>query len=423
MNSVLTLVNAEKLEEAYQVYEDILLEESDSSSKQAIKKINGKLISEVEIRVDKYIDNAIDYHAANNLIQELKPFESLKNALKDNQQRLDKFKKSKDAYENANKLRDNKDFGNAIIKYKEVISEDTENYSASAEKIQLSIKEMFDYVLGNSERLFAEKKYEEAYNETKSLDEFYPNDTTIKTKQDAYLQALYEDNKNQANRHVSSKQYDEAINILELTKKYFPDDSELTQKITEVEALKKKAIEEEKIRKEKRKKELLAQVTSKFDDMTKLTTIVPKGYSAMYVNISSRINIESRIRIVDGSAAFTVIAGFEQDNWVFTDKIIFNVDGELFNWEIAYGDRQSQVQYGGIAEWVTQHSFSNNDLINQMQKVANGKSVKMRFDGSEGHRDHVVSESEKSNMKLILELYTYYDNLDDLQKETAEDVT
>jgi hypothetical protein len=271
---------------------------------------------------------------------------------------------------------------------------------------------MFDYVLGNSDRLFAEKKYEEAYNESKSLDAYYPNDSKIQTKQDAYLQALYEENRSQANRHVSSKKYDEAINILTLTKKYFPDDAELTKQLTEAEALKKKAIEEEKLRKEKRTKELLAQVISKFDDMTGLTTIVPKGYSATYVNISGRINIEPRIWILKGSAAFTVIAGFQQDDWVFTDEIIFNVDGELFTWELEYGDRQTQVQYGGIAEWVTKHSFDGTDLVNQMEKVANGKTVKMRFGGSEGHSDHVVTESEKANMKLILELYTYYENLD-----------
>jgi DNA-binding sugar fermentation-stimulating protein len=100
VNTVLELVDAEKLKEAYQSYEDILFEESDKSSKKAIEKINEKLISDVEVRVDKYIDNAIDYQAVNSLIQELKPFESLKSELKDNQQRLDKFKKSKDAYEN-----------------------------------------------------------------------------------------------------------------------------------------------------------------------------------------------------------------------------------------------------------------------------------------------------------------------------------
>ena len=108
---------------------------------------------------------------------------------------------------------------------------------------------------------------------------------------------------------------------------------------------------------------------------------------------------------------------------MFTDKIIFNIDGELFDWDVAFGDRQSQVNYGSIAEWVTRHSFDKNELIDQMQKVANGKSVKMRFDGSQGHRDHVVTESKKSNMKLMIELYTYYDNLDDFLKETGVEST
>lgn len=47
----------------------------------------------------------------------------------------------------------------------------------------------------------------------------------------------------------------------------------------------------------------------------------------------------------------------------------------------------------------------------------------MRFDGSDGHRDHVVTDSEKKNMRLILELYSYYDNLDTALEDLASAAT
>lgn len=399
-------IDVGNFDQAYEMYRQILEDGPKGQSGKIIEKINSDLASKVESKVNAYVDKSADYQSADEMIRKLVPFEPLTSALEKNRTRLDQFKKSRDAYEEAGKLHDNKDYNGAILKYKNVISEDAENYASAQENIKSSMQEYYDDSVSKSESLFQQQKYEEAYNQIKVLENYYANDQTYQSKQKQYLQALYDSKMAAANDLSSKKQYDQAISSLQAIEPYFPDDSVLKQKINEYGEAKTKE-------REARKKALLAQVTSNYDDMSGITAIVPKGYDSNYVNISGSINIEPRITITDlDSAAFNIIAGFKQDDWVFMDKIIFNVDGERFQWDIGFGDRESQVLWGGIAEWTVQRSFFNNDLLDQMQKVVNGKSVKMRFSGREGFRDHTVTAAEKANIKLFLELYGYYENLD-----------
>jgi len=171
----------------------------------------------------------------------------------------------------------------------------------------------------------------------------------------------------------------------------------------------KKMLDSSVIELDKKKNKLLENTTSIYDEMDDVTIIVPKGYSTKYINTNKNINISPEIRVTKfGLANLIITVGFDQNDWIFTDRVIFKADEEKFEWVIdSLKDRQSQVFMGGIAEWIRKISSLDKDLINQMEKLANAKDAKIRFQG-QGYRDHVVRDDEKANLLLFLELYKCY---------------
>lgn len=122
-----------------------------------------------------------------------------------------------------------------------------------------------------------------------------------------------------------------------------------------------------------------------------------------------------------------VWVGFNQDDWIFFDKVAFNADGQLFTWDIDYENKHTQVMWGGIAEWTGQEDVEpttkarflndgidttlfNAELVDQMTLLANAKIAKIRFSG-QGYRDHIVTDQEKANLKTFIELYGQYEDL------------
>jgi len=413
VDAVMGFIDAEQFEQAVAEYTKVKNGYSGGTLDKILAKLDDRVRDRAKNRAQLYIDGQVDYPSAVNFISKLGQYTALSKELDQYKETIEKIKKSRDSFDKAKRFFDNKDYIPAVKKYKEVINEDVKNYETAKAQIELSLKTMLAHYLNKADQLLSERKYEEAYNQAKALEEFYPDHQDIKSKQESYLKAMYDNNLQSAEQLVGKKQYDDAIATIQSTERFFPNDAVLKTRLAGYESAKKKAIEEEKLRRENRKKELLAKVTSKYDDMKEVTEIVPKGYSATYINVSESVNIEPRISVFkDGTAVFSIVAGFEQDDWVFTDRIIFNVDDEIFKWELSFGDRDTQVFWGGISEWTNKFSGLDKDLLEQMGKVVAAKKAKMRFEGSAGHRDHTITANEKANIKLLLELYGYYNNKD-----------
>ena len=232
----------------------------------------------------------------------------------------------------------------------------------------------------------------------------------------------------EAENAYKDSDYQGAFNSMELLSKYFKNDSEIETKLEFYKAENEKAIELEKQRKEARKQELLARTTANYDDMKELTIIVPKGYSTRYNNVSETINIYPEITIdSSGKASFMIFAGFMQSDWVFFKSIIFDADGDKFTWDASgFGETETQVLWGGIAEWMLKAAIDvetidavkqyididnrvSSELIQQMTKISNANVAKMRFQG-QGYRDHVLTNNEKENLKTFIELYGCYEH-------------
>lgn len=203
---------------------------------------------------------------------------------------------------------------------------------------------------------------------------------------------------------IKGNDYSEALSELNSALSLLKDDSELT-------ALQKLVVEKQDDYKVAHKKALLSKTTSIFDDMVGKTIYVPKGYSTRYVNVNESINIEPSIQEIDDVAVLIIRYGFEQEGWVFFDKVTVNCDGTIESFEVGFSERQTQVVGGGtIAEWTTKVVFplgTDDGTLALIERISTAKSAKIRFSGT-GYRDHVVTKTEKANLATFIELYNEF---------------
>lgn len=90
---------------------------------------------------------------------------------------------------------------------------------------------------------------------------------------------------------------------------------------------------------------------------------------------------------------------YASDDWLFINKGILLVDGEKFtvtgNWK---RDNNS-----GIWEWLDISVGDTERLI--LKKIANSKSAKIRYVGTQYHNDRAITQKEKSIIKKTLKIY------------------
>ena len=170
-------------------------------------------------------------------------------------------------------------------------------------------------------------------------------------------------------------------------------DSKLSNKKDEVTKLQKNAVIAEF-------KNLLNKVTIKYDSVADQYIVVKKGFSTEYINISNSVNVEARAQISkSGSAIAYMVLGFEQSDWIFMDSITIASGDTRKTVNIAYGDRNTQVIYTTIAEWVISNQvYGSEKEISEL--LSTDGNVTVRFSG-QGSRDHTVSASEKENIKTV----------------------
>lgn len=303
----------------------------------------------------------------------------------------------------------------ALTEYDKIDETSKKNYPKAQQQIIICKDSQYKIDMEKAEALYKQGKFEEACKTAHAIVIYHSITDEYTNKMKIYEKGLLDDSLKKINALISQKKYDEALKGVDDTLYNLSGNSTLLSKKTEITKLKEDAVKEAQAAKENRKKELLAKTTHVYDDMDESTTVVPKGYSTRYINIDRSINVEPRMILSkDGTTAvINFVFGFEQDDWIFFENIKINVDGEVTEWDVSYGDRQTQVMNGGVAEWTVKVDGINTDLLPTMEKIANSKTAKIRFSGS-GYRDHTVTKAEKANIKLLLELYNCYTNYNNL---------
>jgi tetratricopeptide (TPR) repeat protein len=313
----------------------------------------------------------------------------------------------------ADKAMKDKEYLDALKYYKEVVREDSSNYSKAQNNIKTCIKDMYDYYINEAEQMNSKGYYEDAYKTVKSIKEYYPDDPIIKSKMDTYLNNLFDATIKKADELNAGKKFDNAISTLESLKAYFPNNQKIAEKVSLYKKNKIAAALAEQEKVEKRKKELLAQTSQRYDKEYGMKVYSPKGLDTYYVNIDDKLNIEPRMyTLADSSAGLMFFIGYAQDEYINFSKLIFDIDGEIIEQEIPESVKKSEFYNPGVAEWCTLSAINNSKLVEQIKKLAYGTNSKIIFEGNK-YRNHVLTKKEKDNLKLFIELFGYYNQVNE----------
>lgn len=96
---------------------------------------------------------------------------------------------------------------------------------------------------------------------------------------------------------------------------------------------------------------------------------------------------------------------YESGDWLFIKNMIFNIDGE--NMQFIPDDMETDCGYGGrIWEWCDESAAYNQELIN---KIANAKTVKVKFNGRQYYDTKTMSSKELQAFKETLKYYKALD--------------
>lgn len=432
--------------EAIEIYENNI--KSSSGDK---VKVDNSLKESTEKKVAEYADGSINKGDCIEFIDFGKAiitydWESIA-------EKIDKLETSKVHYDSGEKLYSQKEFIKAIKEYKEVIKEDTENYESSISKINMceseycsgivsKIKEdieskdiveaykkdrilvnEYEWILENPDvkqalelmrndvknllvkniqKLIDNKKYVKAIT---YLNQNFPpdfsDDGDIKKLQFSAKKKIVKETLEKTNKLIKQKKYEEAEQCINNNILYDVE-SILSKKKSEVFNLVKK-------QKIKEFEELKKNLSIVYDSVDDDYTVVKKGFSSEYINISHNVNIEARGTISkDGRGDFQLLVGFVQNGWIFTETVKFSSDKYKKTIGIPYSDRYTQVlDNAEIAEWMfisyIESSSSIDEIVNNIIQEDN---VTIRFgaDGK-GTRDHTITYSEKENIRIMKKFF------------------
>lgn len=215
----------------------------------------------------------------------------------------------------------------------------------------------------------------------------------------------------QAKNYIDSKDFNSAKTELQTLIEKPPTSQQATeakQLISIVDnGIKEKSLAEEKakLEKEKAEKERLANATKKMrvkvDDMNDVTWYYDKtspqytNYNGFYAYIGTSKGSKPWLRLVIQYAA---------DDWLFIEKYIIKVDGQTYSiTEDSYGEIKTDNGSGGIWEWLDRKvGYSEYQII---KAVANGKDVKIRFNGKDYYKDKTITEQQKLALRNVLDAY------------------
>lgn len=97
---------------------------------------------------------------------------------------------------------------------------------------------------------------------------------------------------------------------------------------------------------------------------------------------------------------FRFVMQYEDDDWLFIENCVFNVDGENIRFVPSKMERDNDSR---IWEWFDEQITSNN--VNLIRKIANAKTVKVKLNGKQYYDTRTIKSKEISSIKKTLYYY------------------
>lgn len=360
--------NANQYDQALKIYTDKVATIKDVNSKKDIDNdIKKYLVGKIQKVKDEFVNNKLDYNTCTEQLKRISGYNIVLGEASAVTDFINKLNNSRLAFGAGKSYYGQKQYLSAIQKLNTVIKDDN--------------------------------NYDEAH---KLL-----SDALTEAKKAQFTEA---------EQKYNNRDYQGAIDSINKITPYINDD-ETKGRLTFYQSEKQKADELEKQRLEQRKRELLAQTTRYVDNVTNDVTYVPKPYGDLIKFPSGGVIFYPYLRGEIDNNVFKLIAGVNQDNWIFMKEIDCNADGYMFKIEFDdLLDRQSEVGYGtGIYEWVEVVAFEspllkdmpNPNLISDLGKLANAESALIKFQGDIYSRTYELTEKQKADLKNIIELHSY----------------
>ena len=435
---IMGCIDSNNIKKATDLYEN--LKKNDANK---LKKVDAKLISHFSDVVNEYANDGTKYELCEEYMSFIGSAISSSN-IKETKNLLSDLKQSKDAFSSGLNFQDNEEYYSAVKWFSNVIKKDVENYEKAQEhlkeckeaykadiigkideiessespendykiiqkeigecdwivddkevsnKMASLLNKVTDSVITHAESLFMDKKYIKA---VEYIDDYIPdehaNDSKVADEYNKIKQKVVSSTINSVDKKIKKEKYDEALSLIGSALKYDVNNT-ISDKREEVLKLQKSTIVTEF-------KNLLNNVTVKYDSVAKEYNVVKRGFTTDYINISNSVNVETRAKIYsDGSAMAYMVLGFVQSDWIFIDTITIASGDTRKTISVELGDRGSQVISGSIAEWVlsSQVCESEEEVSDLLSASGN---VTVRFSG-QGSRDHLVTDSEKASIRTI----------------------
>lgn len=251
----------------------------------------------------------------------------------------------------------------------------------------------------------AQKNWSAAMNILPSISDGYKDVKSLE------LEVHYNYFKLRADENYEKKNLSSALDNYNLAKNGFNDDEILEkikivnneieikakEKLEQIENEKKekiKQIEKEKHADEEKIKNLQKRMDKEYDKVENITWYYPN----VYYNTRSRVFLYLGNKKDISWLRFRLI--YIGSDWVFFDKIIFNIDGKRSVINISSFDKTTDVNNGSVFEGIDLDYITHKELINE---IIHSKSTIVRFSGKY-NSDMTISSSQKNAMKDMVEL-------------------
>lgn len=427
----------------------IALYEKNSNNEYFTDKAQTYLKKYINDMTDNFSNGKMTYEDVNDAFKIISPYAEIEDAQAATKT-IASVEKSREAFSAAEKNMSGEAFEEAISNYKLVVSEDKSNYTVAQNKIADAKKKLCQKAIEQADTELNANDAIAAFTTLNAVQEEYRNEEVLsliaKVKEKATTQA-----EKQISSNVNAGSYKQACEIV------FRLPTELASE--SLDTLKKQA-EDGLIGQVDAKKSageydaaiaLLVNdngtiidnsLVNELNDCTKGKNIkslqtLKQGLHVKYDSInkmysifagdtiSKTVNTLPQLVVGESNTMYMITLGFVANNWIFMDSILVDCDGTQYNIDVDYSNRKTHVSYGGIGEMYTvadQNSIvdgmsisSGNieqsfDLSSVVTSMSNANKITIRFQGSGGKKDIIVSKQEVAQINAIWEIYQILKN-------------
>ncbi|MCP8615281.1 hypothetical protein [Salirhabdus salicampi] len=406
-NEVIDLVNQGDFQQAKEKIEQYRKDDSISEDElyEILSNVNEESLKNINELVEQFEQGDID---VDGFEKKLAGYDSLQignlfSKLSTVEDETEDLVESRKSFASAVEYFEQSKYKEAITMFQKTKKSDVK-YRDAQQYIEDSRSELLEQIKTEIAVLAEQGNYYGAYRYVTSYDQYFNGDEAysalIAEQKSAYFDATVKKVANLRN----DNEYRVAIEELELLHSTIGMDNEVRELISKVET-------EQQNYYKKQRDEILANMNREYDEMDDLTSVTPKGIEPRTLHLPrGSFTFYPVVQFYGnqpgkGQSAISIVAGFSQDDWIFMDEIIFNVDGERFTWGISYGERDTDIDGGYIYEWIFRTHAYQYDILDQLEKIANAESVSIRFNGDTSLRDETLTKKQINQVKNALTLY------------------